>query len=86
MVAKGDNGIIDYLAFDGPKPETPNQTWTDYFAFGYKVIDQPEEMSDVKGAVVADYQAELEKDWIKQLHKKYKVKITDKKALKAVSK
>lgn len=76
VVAKGDNQIIDYLAFGGEHPETPkNQQWKSYFAFGEKIIDQPEEMSDVRGAVVTDYQTALEKEWVDNLHKTYKVKI-----------
>lgn len=79
VVGKGDNPIIDYLAFGGAQPETPkSQQWKAYFAFGQKIIDQPEEMSDVRGAVVADYQTALEKEWVDNLHKIYKVKINKK--------
>ena len=78
VVAKGDNKIIDYLAFGGEKPETPNQTWKSYFAYDQKVIEQPEEVNDVRGAVITDYQNSLEKEWLKELHKKYKVKKYDK--------
>lgn len=81
IVAKGDNQIIDYLAFGGPKPENSNKTWKSYFPYDYKVIDQPEEVNDVRAAVITDYQSALEKEWIKDLHKKYNVKI-NKKVLK----
>ncbi len=37
----------------------------------------------MRGAVVADYQAMLEKEWLKALHDKYPVKI-NKKVLKQV--
>lgn len=81
VVAKGDNQIIDYLAFGGSKPENSNKTWKSYFPYDYKIIDQPEEVNDVRAAVITDYQSALEKEWIKDLHKKYNVKI-NKKVLK----
>lgn len=84
VVGKGDNDIIDYLAFGGPKPDTPKyQQWKSFVAFGEKIIDQPEEMTDVRGAVVTDYQNALEKEWVDDLHKTYKVKINDKVLKKA---
>ena len=49
-----------------------------FAAFAGKVIDAPEEVSDVRGTVVADYQAALEAEWLKQLHAKYPVKINKK--------
>ncbi len=81
IVAKGDNPIIDYLAFNGPKPENANKTWSSYFPYDFKVIDQPEELNDVRATVITDYQSALEKEWLKELHKKYNVKI-NKKVLK----
>ncbi len=84
VVGKGDNEIIDFLAFGGPRPEVPKyQQWKSFIAFGEKIIDQPEEMSDVRGAVVTDYQNALEKQWVDELHKTYKVKINDKVLKKA---
>ena len=38
----------------------------------------PEEAADVRGAAVSDYQAQLEQQWLKELHKKYKVKVNKK--------
>ena len=45
------------------------------------MIDAPREAADVRGAVIADYQAELEKQWVDGLKSKYPVKV-NKKALK----
>lgn len=36
------------------------------------------DLEDVKGAVVSNYQNQLEKDWMESLHSKYKVKIHEK--------
>ena len=40
-----------------------------------KVLDQPEEVNDVKGLVTSDYQDVLEKRWDAYLKKTYKVEI-----------
>ena len=83
IASKGENPITDYLAFDGPKPENNNSRWASYCAYRGRVLDNPEEAADVRGAAVTDYQALLEKQWLKKLHKKYKVKI-NKNVLKTV--
>lgn len=77
LAAEGDNAIIDGLAFGKPAP-TPSGKWIAYFAYDGKVIDQPEEVADERGAVTTDYQNELEQEWIKNLKKKYPVKINKK--------
>lgn len=83
IAAKGENAITDYLGFGGEKPAADNPRWSSYAAFRGKVITAPEEAADVRGAVVSDYQAMLEKEWLKALHDKYPVKI-NKKVLKQV--
>lgn len=75
VAAKGDNAITDYLGFGAPKPETKTGGWDNYAAYAARVIDTPETPDDVRAAVVADYQAALEADWLKELHAKYKVKV-----------
>lgn len=83
IAAKGENAITDYLAFGGAKPKAEASRWSSYAAFGGRIIDAPEEAADVRGAVVSDYQAALEKEWLARLHKMYPVKI-NKKVLKKV--
>lgn len=78
IAAKGENPITDFLGFGGPRPDTSNNRWKCFVAYRGRVIDAPEEASDVRGAVVADFQAALEKDWIEQLRAKYPVKINRK--------
>ncbi len=77
IAARGENAITDYLAFGGEKPEAKTK-WKHYAALGGRVVNAPEEAADVRGAVVADYQNELERLWLESLHKKYKVKINKK--------
>lgn len=83
IASKGENPITDYLAFGGTKPENKNTRWSSYCAYRGRVLDRPEEAADVRGAATTDYQALLEKRWLKDLHKKYKVKI-NKKVLKSI--
>jgi len=83
IAAEGENAITDYLGFGGAKPAADNQRWSCYAAFRSKVITAPEEAADVRGAVMADYQSMLEKEWLKALHDKYPVKV-NKNVLKKV--
>lgn len=78
LAAKGDNAISDYLIFDGPKPDDSNLRWQHFMAFGGHIADAPEEVIDVRGQVTTDYQNALEKEWVKKLRSKYKVKINKK--------
>lgn len=83
IAANGDNPITDYLAFGAAKPEPNNGGWNFYYAFRGHIIDAPEEAADVRGAVTTDFQNALEQAWVKELRKKYPVKI-DKKVLQTV--
>ncbi len=78
IAKKGENAITDYLGFGGPMPDKSKLSYNRFFAFKGKVVDQPEEVDDVRGQVIADYQNALEAKWIKELEKKYPVKINDK--------
>ena len=40
-----------------------------------QVLTEPDELADVRGAVVADYQNVLEEAWVAELRKKFDVKI-----------
>ncbi len=80
LTAKGDNAIIDQIAFGGEKAQ-PVGKWVAWFPYGHKVIESPEEASDVKAALATDLQQQLEAEWVKELRGKYKVKI-NKKAIK----
>lgn len=77
IAAKGENAITDYLGFGGMKPETKGK-WAFYFPYRDKLIEAPEEASDVRGAVTGDYQTQLEQEWVAQLKKKYPAKIKQK--------
>lgn len=82
LTAKGENGIIDNIAFGGDKAE-PVGKWVAWFPYGHKVLEAPEEASDVKSSLSGDLQQKLESEWVKELRDKYKVKI-NKKAIKKI--
>lgn len=82
LSAKGDNAFVDELIFGGAKAER-DKKHPCCFVFEGKVITQPEEMADAKGAVTTDYQNYLEKEWVEDLKSKSKV-VLNKKVLKKV--
>lgn len=75
--SKGQNSIVDYIAFGEPKPENKS-IWQSYFGYKDKVIAEPEEALDILGPVTADYAQYLEQEWVKELRNKYKVKVDEK--------
>jgi peptidyl-prolyl cis-trans isomerase SurA len=74
---KGTNGIVDRDIFgvaDAKVKEIKDFPYTATFGKKLKV---PEEMSDVRALVVADYQDAMEKEWIKVLKAKYPVVVNE---------
>lgn len=78
IAAQGENPITDYLGFGANKPESSKSRWNYYYAFQGQVLDKPAEPADVRGAVITDYQTDLEHRWLDSLHKKYTVSIDQK--------
>ena len=82
VVKRGENPYADYLAFHvGEKPE--RKGYPEFMILEGGIINQPEEMSDVRGQVTSDYQDVLEQRWKEELAQKYPAKI-NKKVLKKV--
>jgi len=78
IAAQGENPITDYLGFGADKPDSAKSRWNYYYAFQSQVLDNPTEPADVRGAVITDYQGELERRWLDSLHKKYPININKK--------
>lgn len=77
VVKKGENALADYLAFHlGDKPE--RKGYDVFMILEGGVINQPQEMADVRGAVTSDYQDVLEQRWKEELARKYPAKINAK--------
>ncbi len=84
IASEGENEIIDNIAFNGKAP-TIKGKWKCFIPYNGRKISWAEEAADVRGPVTSDYQAVLEKEWVKTLHKKYPVKI-NKKVLNKIKK
>lgn len=72
---EGDNAFIDKMVFK--KGTTVNQL-KDFpidAVYGKLLKKKPDDYTDVKGLVTADYQEMLEEQWITELRKKYPVEI-----------
>ncbi len=82
---EGDNALVDKIEF---KKDTTVKALKNYpydATYGKILKEGPEDYTDVKALVVADYQDALEKEWVKALRKKYSVDV-DKKVLSTVNK
>ncbi len=78
LFVKGDNKWVDHFAFkSGDKPEA-DAAYPFVFVPGKMLNTTPEEYTDVRGLVTADYQEYLEKEWIAALRAKYPVKVNQK--------
>lgn len=75
---KGGNPMIDYLMFGEKELLPKNKNFKTYFVVEGRLIDSPEGLSDVRSAVISDYQEELEKDWVNSLKKKHDVLVNQK--------
>ncbi len=77
LFKKGDNPYIDKMVFKVKNAEVkPTKDYPIDAHYG-KTIKAPEDYTDVRALVVADYQEQLEKAWIEELRAKYPVEIYD---------
>lgn len=80
-VEKGDNPIVDYFIWSGPKPTGFDETTT--FVHGKKTENELKLLKDAWGLYSSDFQEQIEKEWIESLKKKYPITI-NKKVLKKI--
>lgn len=73
LVAQGENSLVDACEFTKTATANPDDRYPVYFTYAGKIISEPENMNDVRGQVVVDYQSILEKKWLEELHQKYPV-------------
>lgn len=75
-VAKGENSYIDKNCFnDAAREVVLPQGFTTALAVGVMKPAGLAELNEVRGQVLADYQNELERIWIAELHTKYKPQV-----------
>jgi len=82
---QGDNALVDKMVFHKDTVVKATKDYPYDSTFGKLLKKGPEDYSDVKSLVIADYQDELEKEWVAALRKKYPV-VVDEKILDTVNK
>ena len=82
---KGDNALIDKEVFKKDTIVKPLENYPIDAVYGKILKKGPEDYTDVKGLVTADYQDLLEKQWVAELRKKYPV-VVNEEVLKTVNK
>lgn len=86
LFAQGENKAIDKYGFKVKKAKfEPTKEYPYVFVVGKNLKNNPEDYTDVRGLVTADYQEYLEKEWITALRAKFTVEI-DQNVLKTVRK
>lgn len=75
LAPKGVSSQVDFLAFDGPEAKPSDTRFHTFWMADMKVLDTPEELSDVRGLVIADYQNYLMQQWEDELREKYPVTV-----------
>jgi len=85
LFVEGDNEVIDKQVFKSKEKLVTSEDYPYVFVSGKLLKTLPEEYTDVRGLVTADYQTFLEEEWIKYLREKYPV-IVNKEVLKTVKK
>lgn len=72
---KGDNALVDHDVFKVDTTATPVKDYPIDATYGKVLKNGPEDYTDVRGLVTADYQDVLEKEWVAALRRKYAVKV-----------
>ena len=81
---QGDNALVDSVVFKKDTVVTKLKDYPIDDVYGKVLKKGPEDYTDVRGLVVADYQELLEKQWVAELRKKYAFTV-DKEVLKTVN-
>ena len=79
---EGTSEVVDYYLWDGPDTGSFNPELT--FIRGDIIPPEPKTLEEARGLYISDYQSYLEKQWLKELRKKYKIKI-NRKVLKTIA-
>lgn len=78
---EGTNAIVDFYVWNGSEPKDFDSAKT--FIRGDKIAPEQKLLNEARGLYISEYQNYLEKNWIKELRGKYKIKI-NKKLLKTI--
>ena len=75
-VEKGENPVVDYYTWNGPKPAGFDETTT--FVHGKITSNEQKTLQDAWGLYSSDFQEQIEKEWIESLRTKYPVVVNSK--------
>jgi peptidyl-prolyl cis-trans isomerase SurA len=75
---RGDNEAVDVQQLKCRQTCTPKEEMPVVMTFGKILPDGPECADDVRGTVVADYQNELEEQWVARLREKFSWQVYEK--------
>jgi peptidyl-prolyl cis-trans isomerase SurA len=81
---RGDNALIDREVFKRDTTVTSLEDYPIDAVYGKILKKGPEDYTDVRGLVVADYQEELEREWVAALRRKFTFSV-NKDVLKTVN-
>ena len=84
LFRKGDNALVDRMVFKKDTMDTPVKDYPFVAVYGKK-LKAPKELDDVRSLVLADYQEELEREWVAQLRKRFPFTV-DRNVLSTVNK
>ncbi|WP_159517462.1 peptidylprolyl isomerase [Sunxiuqinia indica] len=70
---KGDDELVDNQVWNAPEPEDYNESL--HFIRGNGIPPQPKTLEEAKGLYISDYQQFLEDNWLKELRKRYKIRV-----------
>ena len=85
LYVQGENKAVDKYIFKTKEKFEAGKDYPFIFVTGKMLKNKPEDYTDVRGLVTADYQEYLEQEWIKALRAKYTVSV-DQNVLKTVKK
>ena len=74
---KGDNAVIDSAVFKKDTTVTHLKDYPIDAHYGKVLKKGPEDYTDVRGLVVADYQEQLEREWVADLRRKYAYQVNE---------
>ena len=74
---QGDNPTVDRMVFKVAHPEAAasNPDYPIDAVYGKKLKKYPDDYTDVRAQVIADYQDQLEQEWVASLRRRYPVQI-----------
>ncbi len=84
LFKKGDNALVDRNVFKKDTVVTETKDYPIDATYGKVLKKGPEDYTDVRGAVTADYQDALEKEWVADLRRRYNV-VVNKEVLSTVN-